>query len=268
MKEESEGRSWVWEGRWRWRSPKREEVAGESWRLNACSVVQSVFRCPRAALSLQRVSLDSRLEVEVKGTAATYTRWTDLLVWCPSLGPALLGGLCPDPGPVIDVKGVEAEELWANGLPWPRLLREHGTHLEVVLCLCLQSCPEDLMDEGILKVPALFPKLCVLCLAAQSCPTLCNPMDCSPPAQARVLEWLPCPPPGDLPNPGMEPALQVDSLPSEPPGKPVLKTAALKWAFISCYLSPMMTTVPSLGASPHPLSWHIGSMPSSLEEQT
>ena len=34
---------------------------------------------------------------------------------------------------------------------------------------------------------------------------------------------LPCPPPGDLPNPGIEPrspALQADSLPSEPPGKP------------------------------------------------
>ena len=35
---------------------------------------------------------------------------------------------------------------------------------------------------------------------------------------------LPCPSPGDLPNPGIEPsspALQVDSLPSEPPGKPM-----------------------------------------------
>ena len=34
---------------------------------------------------------------------------------------------------------------------------------------------------------------------------------------------MPCPPPGDLPNPGIKPrypALQVDSLPSEPPGKP------------------------------------------------
>ena len=32
---------------------------------------------------------------------------------------------------------------------------------------------------------------------------------------------LPCPPPGHLPNPGIEPrspALQVDSLPAEPPG--------------------------------------------------
>ena len=33
---------------------------------------------------------------------------------------------------------------------------------------------------------------------------------------------LPCPPPGDLPNPGIDrsPALQADSLPSEPRGKP------------------------------------------------
>ena len=34
---------------------------------------------------------------------------------------------------------------------------------------------------------------------------------------------LPFPPSGDLPNPGIEPGspeLQVDSLPSEPPGKP------------------------------------------------
>ena len=56
-------------------------------------------------------------------------------------------------------------------------------------------------------------------------------MDCSPPGssvhgilQARILNGLPCPPPGrHLPNPGIEsrsPAFQVDSLPSEPPWKP------------------------------------------------
>ena len=53
-------------------------------------------------------------------------------------------------------------------------------------------------------------------------------MDCSLPGssahgilQARILEWIPSP--GDLPDPGIElgsPALQVDSLPTEPPGKP------------------------------------------------
>ena len=42
---------------------------------------------------------------------------------------------------------------------------------------------------------------------------------------SRQEYWsgLPCPPPGDLPDPGIEPlspALQADSLPPEPPGKP------------------------------------------------
>ena len=42
---------------------------------------------------------------------------------------------------------------------------------------------------------------------------------------SRQEYWsgFPCPPPGDLPNPGIKlesSALQVDSLPTEPPGKP------------------------------------------------
>ena len=43
--------------------------------------------------------------------------------------------------------------------------------------------------------------------------TLCNAMDCSPPGSSvhgilRREYWsgLPCPPPGHLPNPGIEPA--------------------------------------------------------------
>ena len=42
--------------------------------------------------------------------------------------------------------------------------------------------------------------------------------------QARILEWVPFPSPGDLPNPGIEPrfpALQADSLPTELSGKPM-----------------------------------------------
>ena len=38
-----------------------------------------------------------------------------------------------------------------------------------------------------------------------------------------ILEWVPFPFPGDLPNPGIEPnspALRADFLPAEPPGKP------------------------------------------------
>ena len=70
-------------------------------------------------------------------------------------------------------------------------------------------------------------------LVTQSCPTLCDSMDCSPPGssvygilQARILQWVAIPSPGDLPNPGVKPwssALQLDSLPSEPPGKPLCR---------------------------------------------
>ena len=67
-------------------------------------------------------------------------------------------------------------------------------------------------------------------LVTQLCPPVCDPMEYSLPGsslhgilQARILEWLPFPPPGDLPNPGIKPGspvMQADPLPSEPPGKP------------------------------------------------
>ena len=55
----------------------------------------------------------------------------------------------------------------------------------------------------------------------QLCPALCDPMDCSLPSScpwdSLGMNWsgLPCPPPGDLPDPGIKPAspaLQDDSL--------------------------------------------------------
>ena len=59
----------------------------------------------------------------------------------------------------------------------------------------------------------------------QSCPTLCDPTDYTACGilQARILEWVAFPFSRHLPNPGIKarsPALQVDSLPAEPPGKP------------------------------------------------
>ena len=46
----------------------------------------------------------------------------------------------------------------------------------------------------------------------QSCPTLCNPVDCSPPGssihgilQERVLEWAAISSSRDLPEPGIKP---------------------------------------------------------------
>ena len=91
--------------------------------------------------------------------------------------------------------------------------------------------------------------LCCVCCAKslQSCPALCDPMDCSLPVssvhgilQARILEWIAVPSPGNLPNPGIEPrspALQADSLPAEPPGKPkntgMGSQPLLRWIFLT-----------------------------------
>ena len=83
------------------------------------------------------------------------------------------------------------------------------------------------MEEQTDKVPLIA--LCVL--SRVLCPTLCNPMDCSPcqahlcPWESPDNTWVSChaPSPGNLPDPGTEsaspasPALQADSLPTEPP---------------------------------------------------
>ena len=72
-----------------------------------------------------------------------------------------------------------------------------------------------------------------ICMDAQSLSRVwlfATPMDCSLPGssvhgipQARILEWAASPFSRDLPDPGIEPrspALQADSLLSEPPGFP------------------------------------------------
>ena len=69
----------------------------------------------------------------------------------------------------------------------------------------------------------------LLVLVAQSCPTLCDPIDCSPPGSSvygdspgKNTEWVAIPSSRDLLNPRIElksPALQAGSLLSEPLGK-------------------------------------------------
>ena len=69
------------------------------------------------------------------------------------------------------------------------------------------------------------------CSVTKSSLTLCDPVDCSLPGssvhgvlQARILEWVACSSPGDLPNTGIKPAsptLQVVSLPLSQQGKPL-----------------------------------------------
>ena len=69
---------------------------------------------------------------------------------------------------------------------------------------------------------------------------------------SRLEYWngLPCPPPGDLPNPGIKPrspAMQLNSLPADPPGKPkntgvgslsllqgTFLTQEINWSLLHC----------------------------------
>ena len=105
--------------------------------------------------------------------------------------------------------------------------------------ICLQFVTEDKGATGRGDEEDLVLNQGPETSCAQPCPTLCNPTDCSPPGSSvhgdspgkntgvgfhALLQ-------GIYPTPGIEPrppALQVDSLPSEPPGKPL--PAVWPWA--------------------------------------
>ena len=72
------------------------------------------------------------------------------------------------------------------------------------------------------------------CSVTKSCPTLCDPIDCSPPgssvheiSHARILEWLAISYSGGLPDPGIEtmslasPSLAGRFFTTVPRGKPL-----------------------------------------------
>ena len=89
------------------------------------------------------------------------------------------------------------------------------------ICISLQWANSQSRADKMEKVKVLV---------AQSCLTLCDPMDCSPPVffvhgilQARIMEWVAVPFSRGTSRPRIKPrspAMQADSLPSEPPGKP------------------------------------------------
>ena len=71
-------------------------------------------------------------------------------------------------------------ELDGGGSGSPRsswLLRNNVYCLQLSL-RCPVSCNQGMTPE------TLSPPLCAHCLVAKSCPTLCDPMDCSPPGSS------------------------------------------------------------------------------------
>ena len=74
-------------------------------------------------------------------------------------------------------------------------------------------------------------RMCMRAKSPQSCLTLYDPMDCSPTGSSvigfsRQEYWsgVPCPPPGDLPNPGIKP-----TSPAAPAWAGVFFTTSATW---------------------------------------
>ena len=129
-----------------------------------------------------------------------------------------------------------------------------------IISVCRQITPKLHITQFVSNSVSLYSyQHAVLCLTqlTQLSLTLCDPMDYSPPgpsahrdSQPRILEWIAMLSSGDLPDPGIEPVstvLQVDSLPSESPGKPMntgvgslsllqgnFLTQELNWGLLHC----------------------------------
>ena len=108
------------------------------------------------------------------------------------------------------------------------------------LRVCISNKHTGDVLVAVLDLPSLLPGgffsffflmewlCCVLCLVTQWYSTLCDPKNYSLPGssvhrilQARVLGWVAMPSSRGSSQP-RSPTLQVDSLTSEPPGKPFL----------------------------------------------
>ena len=96
---------------------------------------------------------------------------------------------------------------------FPHLNREE-TFIDIKKLICIMNC------------------IMHLCALAQSCLTTCNSMGCSLPGsslhgvlQARILEWMSFPSPGDLLDPETEPGSPVN--PGTEPGSPALQADSL-----------------------------------------
>ena len=91
---------------------------------------------------------------------------------------------------------------------------------EGLLLGSLYGSPETVLFYDFLFIPCLY-----VCVSHSVMSDSLEPMDCSPPASSLSMEfsrqeyWSGLPFPSPLPNPGIKPespALQADSLPSEP----------------------------------------------------
>ena len=116
-----------------------------------------------------------------------------------------------------------------SSLRWSNQCKQQKIRLikEVRLCQGLTFCQGDRnlsygsrsITKGFLRGSDIFYlSLCMHAKSLQQCLILCDPMDNSPTCSpvygfSRQEYWsgLPCPPPGDLPDPGIKPMSLISS---------------------------------------------------------
>ena len=128
--------------------------------------------------------------------------------------------------------GFSRQGYW-SGLPFPSPGIFPTQGLNPGLLHCRQTLPSEPPGKPsyYIYIYMYFICACIYAKSLQSYPTLCNPVNCILPgpsvhgiSQARVMERVPFPSPGDLPDPGMEPvspALAGGFFTSESQGKPL-----------------------------------------------
>jgi len=208
---------------WMWELDHKESLVPKNWCFWA-AVLEKTLGSPLDCKEIQLVYpkgnqswiFIGRIDAEAETP----------ILWPPDAKNWLI---CKDPGAGKHWRQGDKETTEGEIVGWHHWLNGHEPeqalavgHGQLSLVCCSPWCH---------KKSDVTEQLNWTELAAQSRPTLWDPMDCSPPGSCvhgdspgqDYWSGLPCPPPVDLPNPGIEhmsPALQADSLPSEPPGKP------------------------------------------------
>ena len=108
-------------------------------------------------------------------------------------------------------------QIWKGKYSWDRNAHFERNSSGLICFSSLLKCASSAASPSCVCIFILFLFcLCAVCLVPQLCPSLCNPMDWSPPGssvhgilQGESWSGLPCPPPGDLPNPCLPHCRQI-----------------------------------------------------------
>ena len=145
-------------------------------------------------------------------------RFIEILSWSEFQGASrMLRGARLSPNALavtLRSEEVSREHLGGGGPGWPAVT---GVYVELLHLSCCKNIPTSSRNNPHYHLAELCAK------SLQSCPTLCEgPLSMGFSSQESRSGLL-CPPPGDLPDPGIKlgfPSLQAHSLLSDPPVKP------------------------------------------------